>query len=66
MIATYTVAGMTCEHCVNAMKKEVGAIPGVESVELELDGKLVVHSDAPIDFDRLVEAASEAGDYTVS
>ena len=66
MIATYTVAGMTCEHCARAVKQEVGAIPGVESVELELDGKLVVHSDTPIDFDRIVEAASEAGDYTVS
>lgn len=67
MIATYTVSGMTCGHCVHAVKSEVSAIPGVTAVELNLeDAKLQVTSDEPIDFDRLVEAVAEAGDYSIA
>jgi len=66
MIATYTVTGMTCEHCVAAVKKEVGAVPGVTEVELSLDGTLAVHSESPVDFDRIVEAVITADpDYSV-
>lgn len=68
MIATYTVTGMTCGHCVKAISSEVGAIPGVSDVELSLEtGKLAVHSEAPVDIDRIVEAVYEAGEeYTVA
>ncbi|MGB7963664.1 MAG: cation transporter [Propionicimonas sp.] len=68
MISTYTVTGMTCGHCVKAIKEEVGGIPGVTGVELALEGgALTVHSEAPIDFDRIVEAVYEAGEeYSVA
>ena len=59
--ATYTVEGMTCGHCVKA------AIAGVTGVDVDLaTGRLVVSSDAPVDFDRIVEAVAEAGDYSVA
>lgn len=64
---TYTVSGMTCGHCVKAVTEEVTAVPGVTAVDLDLSGRLVVHSDAPVDFDRIVEAVYEAGDqYSVA
>ena len=68
MLATYTVTGMTCNHCVHAIKEEVAAVPGVTGVELTLeDAKLNVTSDAPVDFDRIMEAVYEAGEnYTVA
>lgn len=68
MLATYTVTGMTCNHCVHAIKTEVAAVPGVTGVELTLeDAKLNVTSDAPVDFDRIMEAVYEAGEnYTVA
>ena len=68
MITTYTVSGMTCGHCVKAIKEEVGNVPGVTGVDLTLEGgALVVHSDAQVDFDRIVEAVYEAGeDYSVA
>jgi copper chaperone CopZ len=67
MNAIYTVTGMTCGHCVAHVKEEVSAIPGVTGVEVTLaDGKLEVTSPAPIDFDRIVEAVSEAGNYSVA
>ena len=65
--AQYTVSGMTCGHCVSAVTEEVSAIPGVTGVDVDLDsGSLKVTSDAPVDFDRIVAAVAEAGDYTVS
>lgn len=67
MIATYTVTGMTCGHCVMHVTEEVSAIPGVTDVAVTLaDGKLEVTSEAPIDFDRIVEAVAEAGEYSVA
>ena len=68
MIATYTVTGMTCNHCVKAVTEEVLAIPGVTAVDLTLeDAKLTVTSDAGVDFDRVVEAVAEAGEnYAVA
>ncbi|QIK73908.1 heavy-metal-associated domain-containing protein [Propioniciclava coleopterorum] len=58
---------MTCGHCVNAVTEEVSAIPGVTEVSVDLEsGSLKVISDAPVDFDRIVEAVAEAGDYSVS
>ncbi len=67
MLATYTVDGMTCGHCVSAVKSEVSAIPGVTDVQLDLNTRqLAVTSDSPVDFDRIVEAVAEAGDYSVA
>ena len=33
---TYAVTGMTCEHCVRAVTSELGALPGVQAVQVEL------------------------------
>lgn len=33
---SYTVIGMTCEHCVQAVTEEVGAIPAVTDVRVDL------------------------------
>ena len=64
MNTTYTVSGMTCGHCVHAVKQEVSAIPGVTDVALALEtGKLEITSSAPVDFDRIVEAVAEAGEH---
>ena len=65
--ATYTVTGMTCAHCVAHVTEEVSAIPGVTGVAVTLaDGKLEINSSIPVDFDRIVEAVAEAGDYSVA
>ena len=67
MQTTYTGEGMTCGHCVAAVTEEVKQIPGVTDVAVTLeDGRLVVTSTDPVDFDRVVEAVAEAGDYTLA
>ena len=37
----YSVPGMTCGHCVAAITKEVSAVAGVASVDVDLDTKTV-------------------------
>lgn len=60
--STFTVVGMTCEHCVRSVKEEVAKIDGVNSVAVELESGLVtVESDADIDNDTFVAAVDEAG-----
>lgn len=63
--ATYEVTGMTCEHCVNAVKGEISQLPGVEQVDVELEGgKVSVTSGSPVD-DSEVRAAVEKAGYQV-
>ena len=60
--ATYTVTGMTCGHCVAAVSEEVGGLPGVTDVAVDLaTGGLTVTSDAPVDDDAVRAAVEEAG-----
>jgi copper chaperone len=59
---TITVAGMTCQHCVNAVTTEVSQLPGVRAVEIDLDaGRVTVASDQPLDDAALHAAVEEAG-----
>ncbi|MGH8998233.1 MAG: heavy-metal-associated domain-containing protein [Acidimicrobiia bacterium] len=63
---TYTVVGMTCDHCVRAVTSEVSRVPGVEDVEVDLvTGQVRVTSHEPVDDEAIVAAVEEAG-YGVS
>ena len=45
----YTVSGMTCSHCVQAVTEEVSALAGVTQVTVDLtSGGLKVVSDSPV------------------
>ena len=60
--STYTVVGMTCEHCVRAVTEEVGALEGVTGVEVDLTSGLVtVSSTTPVEDAVVAEAVAEAG-----
>jgi copper chaperone len=37
----FKVEGISCEHCVNAITKAVGALPGVANVTIDLAAKSV-------------------------
>jgi copper ion binding protein len=59
---TYQVKGMTCSHCVNAVSTEVGALPGVTAVEVDLEsGAVTVTSERPLSTDAVRGAVEEAG-----
>lgn len=60
--ATYSVSGMTCDHCVRAVTTELVLLPGVRSVDVDLaEGAVTVTSDGPLDVDQVREAIDEAG-----
>lgn len=60
--ATYTVTGMTCGHCVASVSEEIGAITGVQKVDVDLaTGEVTVTSDAPVSPDAVRTAVTEAG-----
>jgi copper chaperone CopZ len=59
---SYTVVGMTCGHCVNAVTEEVSVVPGVTTVDVDLaSGSLTVTSTEPVDDDAVRAAVEEAG-----
>ena len=60
--STYTVSGMTCEHCVAAVTGELSTLPGVADVKVDLgSGEVIVTSDAPLPADAVRAAVDEAG-----
>ncbi|HVW34567.1 MAG TPA: copper ion binding protein [Acidimicrobiia bacterium] len=60
--ATYSVTGMTCDHCVRAVQSELSGIDGVTSVAVDLaTGTVTVQSDAPVDAAAVRAAVEEAG-----
>jgi copper chaperone len=58
---TYVVAGMSCEHCKESVTREVGRVPGVSGVDVDLETKLVTVRGTGLDDAALVEAIDEAG-----
>jgi copper chaperone len=58
---TYTVEGMSCEHCVAAVTAEVGELRGVSSVEVDLDTGAVLVRGSEIDGEAVRAAVEEAG-----
>lgn len=60
-IMEYTVSGMSCAHCVAAVSDEVGAVPGVSSVVIDLDTKQVAVHGENLDDAAIRAAIDEAG-----
>ncbi len=60
--STYRIDGMTCDHCVRAVTQEIGALPGVSDVDVELaTGLVTVHSDRELTQQEVADAVDEAG-----
>jgi copper chaperone len=59
---SYTVTGMTCDHCVRSVREEVAKVEGVAVVDVDLaSGLLTLDSDGPVDDDAVQAAVEEAG-----
>ncbi len=59
---TYNVTGMSCEHCVAAVKAEVSELPGVSGVDVDLDSGVLVVRGSGVD-DEAVRSAVESAGY---
>jgi copper chaperone len=61
-IQTITVTGMTCGHCISSVRDEVGGIPGVTGVDVDLaTGRVTIESEAQVDEGAINDAVAEAG-----
>ena len=61
-VETYPVTGMTCGHCVGSVSAELGAVPGVSQVDVDLaSGNVRVTSEQPLTTDQVRAAVEEAG-----
>lgn len=59
---TYTVAGMSCAHCVAAVSEELTELAGVHSVDVDLkSGIVTVVSESGLDPAAAAAAIDEAG-----
>jgi len=60
---TLNVQGMSCEHCVRAVKGSVGELSGVKNVDVHLaEGKVDVEFDPnEVTLDKVKEAIEDQG-----
>ena len=59
---TYSVTGMTCDHCVRAVTEELDKVAGVVDVQVDLGaGQVTVVSDEPLEDADVAAAVDEAG-----
>jgi copper chaperone len=61
---SFSVPGVSCAHCEAAIVGEVGRVPGVTAVGVDLDAKRVAVSGTGLD-EPAVRAAIEAAGYDV-
>ena len=57
----YVVEGMSCQHCVDAVTREVGRVPGVREVDVDLQAKRVAVTGDEVDDAAVRAAIDEAG-----
>ncbi len=57
------VEGMSCQHCVNAVKSSAGALPGVSKVEVDLPAKKVevTYDGDKVNLEKITAAIEDAG-----
>lgn len=58
---TIAIRGMSCNHCVMAVRQEIEKLPGVESCDVKIGSASVRFDDGLIDATRIAAAIREAG-----
>ncbi len=60
------IQGMTCQHCVMAVTKALGSIPGIKDLKIDLaKGEATFENPQNIPREKIRQAVQDAG-YTVS
>ncbi|GAA2780731.1 heavy-metal-associated domain-containing protein [Saccharopolyspora taberi] len=64
---SYLVKGMTCDHCAQSVRSEVGGLAGVQRVDVDLPtGTVTVTSQNALADAEIAAAVDEAGYEVVS
>ena len=65
-VQTFAVDGMTCDHCVHAVRGEIAALAPEASVEIVLGApSTVTVTGAALTDEQMAAALDEAGGYTL-
>lgn len=69
MSQTFSVTGLSCQSCVNHVTSALSALPGVDSVSVDLEPKgtstIHVESAQPLTEDEVQAALAEEGNYSL-
>lgn len=65
MTKTYTVEGMSCQHCVDSVTEEISKIPGTQGVDVNLAAGTVTVTGEGFSDAEVAAAIDEAG-FTLS
>jgi copper chaperone len=57
------VTGMTCDHCASAIRAEIGKLPGVTNVDVDVAAGTVCITGDPLPGDTPLRAAVEQAGY---
>jgi copper chaperone len=61
-VSEWQVEGMTCQHCVASVTEELTEVPGVETVDVDLEsGRVTVTSSAGLQRQDVAAAVTTAG-----
>ena len=60
---TLSVPGISCDHCKMSIEQAVGALPGVDAVEVDISARTVGLSfdEAAVALDQIIDAIEEVG-----
>ena len=58
------IEGMSCQHCVMAVKKALGGVPGILESDIQLGSAVVKYDESKINNED-IEASIEKAGYTV-
>ena len=59
--ATIQITGMSCGHCVAAVKRALGELDGVEAREVEIGSARVEYDPATVSKERIARAIEDEG-----
>ena len=58
---TLNIEGMSCGHCLNAVNRALGALPGVRVDSVQMGRAVVSYDEQATDPDRITAAVAEEG-----
>jgi copper chaperone len=62
-VRSIVVTGMSCDHCANAVRAEIGKLPGVAEVDVDVAAGTVLISAGPMPGDGALRHAVEEAGY---
>ncbi len=62
---TIKINGMSCQHCVMAVKKAIGALKGIDQADVSVGSAVVKYDEGKVK-QADIEAAVEKAGFTVS